>query len=240
MIHVMILEDDKMSMEALTKILSEYNKEFCIHKASTYKEAKRLLNEEIRYGLFLLDVNLNGSDKEDIGGILFAKEIRDKHLYTFTPIVMVTAIGAMEMQAYREIHCYQYIMKPYERKQVEDVLQKVLEKELFEKPRQIQVKRDGINYQINCNEILFIEAIPRGCAIHMKRETWKVPYLTLKQIVTMLPENQFIQCHRMFVVNKKEIEYVDKVNRIIKIKECNDVVEIGITYKNELGRLLDA
>ncbi len=50
---------------------------------------------------FLLDVNLSGEDREDIGGILFAREIRERFEYTFTPIVMVTAIGNMEMQAYR-------------------------------------------------------------------------------------------------------------------------------------------
>ena len=49
-----------------------------------------------------LDVNLSGEDREDIGGILFAREIRERFEYTFTPIVMVTAIGNMEMQAYRE------------------------------------------------------------------------------------------------------------------------------------------
>ena len=77
MVHVLILEDDMTSMEALRKILSEYSKDFCIHTASSHQEAKDLLNADVRYGLFLLDVNLNGNDKEDIGGILFAREVRE-------------------------------------------------------------------------------------------------------------------------------------------------------------------
>lgn len=238
MVQVLILEDDQVSMEALKRILQEYSDEFCIHMASSYQEAKDLLNTDVRYGLFLLDVNLSGDDKEDIGGLVFAKEIRDRFYYTFTPIVMITAIGAMEMRAYREIHCYQYIMKPFERKQVEEVLTKVLEKEKNEKPQTLNVKKDGINYQIQCDEIQYIEAVPRGCALHMKKETWKVPYVTLTQMLKKIPDEMFVQCHRMFAVNVNEVEYYDKVNRIVKIKNCQDVVEIGVTYKAEVGRLI--
>lgn len=238
MVQVLILEDDRTSMKALERILSEYSEEFCIHTAASYQEAKDLLNSEIRFGLFLLDVNLNGNDKEEIGGIIFAKEIRDHFYYTFTPIVMITAIGAMEMRAYREIHCYQYIMKPFAREEVEEVLAKVLEKEKHEKPPVVNVKKDGINYQILCADIQYLEAVPRGCALHMKKETWRVPYVTLTQMLKKLPENMFVQCHRMFAVNVNEVEYYDKVNRIVKIKQCDDLVEIGVTYKADVGRLI--
>ena len=129
MTDVLILEDELTSLQALSEILTTYSDDIRVHKASSLKEAKDLLDQEIRYGLFLLDVNLSGEDREDIGGILFAREIRERFEYTFTPIVMVTAIGNMEMQAYRELHCYQYIMKPFHREQVEEVVQKVLEKE---------------------------------------------------------------------------------------------------------------
>ena len=124
MTDVLILEDELTSLQALSEILTTYSDDIRVHKASSLKEAKDLLDQEIRYGLFLLDVNLSGEDREDIGGILFAREIRERFEYTFTPIVMVTAIGNMEMQAYRELHCYQYIMKPFHREQVEEVVQK--------------------------------------------------------------------------------------------------------------------
>ena len=240
MVHVLILEDDRTSREALAQILLEFSKDFYIHKASSYEEAKDLLDAEIRYGLFLLDVNLNGNDREDIGGIIFAREVREKYYYTFTPIVMITAIGAMEMQAYREIHCYEYIMKPFYREQVEILLAKVLEKENQERPAMVNVKKDGINYQIKCEDIQYIEAVPRGCALHLKKEVWKVPYVTLTQMMKKLPDKMFVQCHRMFAVNVNEIEYYDMVNRMIRIKGCGDSVEIGVTYKAVLGRRLNA
>lgn len=238
MIHVMILEDDKSSLGALEKILSEYSEDICVHTASSYKEAKDLLDTDIRYGLFLLDVNLSGDNREDIGGILFAREVRGKLRYTFTPIVMVTSVGAMEMQAYRELHCYQYIMKPFQREQVIEVVEKVLEREKREKPATVTVKKDGINYQVKCEDICYVEAVSRGITLHMKEETLNVPYVSLKQILKKLPEDTFVQCHRMYVVNKQKVEYYDTVNRIVKLRDCEDTVEIGVTYKAEIGRLL--
>lgn len=239
MTDVLILEDELTSLQALSEILTTYSDDIRVHKASSLKEAKDLLDQEIRYGLFLLDVNLSGEDREDIGGILFAREIRERFEYTFTPIVMVTAIGNMEMQAYRELQCYQYIMKPFHREQVEEVVQKVLEKESREKPPVIVVKKDGINYQLKCEDIRYLEAIPRGTRLHLVTENWDVPYVTLRQMLLKMPKGMFTQCHRMYAVNKNEVEYYDTVNRIIRIKNCPDTVEIGVTYKSVIGGLLN-
>lgn len=238
MTHVMILEDDRASMEALSKILMEYPGDICVHTASSYDEAKALLDTDIRYGLFLLDVNLGGENREDIGGILFAREVREQFCYTFTPVVMITAVGEMEMQAYRELHCYQYMMKPFLPEQVRELVRKVLAKEKQEEEPYIVVKREGVNYQVRCADIRYIEAIHRGVCLHLKEENWNIPYMTLKQIMLKIPEGMFFKCHRMFVVNRYEVEYYDTVNRIVKIKDCKDVVEIGVTYKAEVGRLV--
>lgn len=242
MTHVLILEDDRASMEALQKILTEYSEEICVHAASSHAEAKELLDGDVRFGLFLLDVNLGGENREDIGGILFAREIREKFCYTFTPVVMVTAVGAMELQAYRELHCYQYIMKPFCPGQVREVVGKVLDQEKQKQeqkePPSVVVKRDGVNYQVRCGEIRYIEAIHRGIRLHMKEESWDVPYVTLKQILSKVPEGMFLQCHRVFAVNRREVEYYDTVNRVVKLMNCDDVIEIGVTYKAEIGRIV--
>ncbi len=38
MTHVLILEDDRASKEALEKILMEYSEDICVHAASSYEE----------------------------------------------------------------------------------------------------------------------------------------------------------------------------------------------------------
>ena len=49
----------------------------------------------------------------------------------------------------------------------------------------------------------------------------------------------FLQSHRMFAVNRQEIEYIDTVNRVIKLRNSSDQVEIGVTYKAEMGRMIN-
>ena len=39
-------------------------------------------------------------------------------------------------------------------------------------------------------------------------------------------------------MNRREVEYYDTVNRIVKLRGCEDVIEIGVTYKAEIGRLV--
>lgn len=185
MTDVLILEDELTSLQALSEILTTYSDDIRVHKASSLKEAKDLLDQEIRYGLFLLDVNLSGEDRE------------------------------------------------------EEVVQKVLEKESREKPPVIVVKKDGINYQLKCEDIRYLEAIPRGTRLHLVTENWDVPYVTLRQMLLKMPKGMFTQCHRMYAVNKNEVEYYDTVNRIIRIKNCPDTVEIGVTYKSVIGGLLN-
>lgn len=97
----------------------------------------------------------------------------------------------------------------------------------------IVVKKDGINYKLLCKEIAYIQAIPRGVSIRLAKEEMKVPYVSIKQLMEKLPTDQFIQCHRMYVVNQDYIEYVDLVNGVIKLQN-KEQVEIGVTYKNEV------
>lgn len=100
-------------------------------------------------------------------------------------------------------------------------------------------EKDGINYQLKCEDIRYLEAIPRGTRLHLVTENWDVPYVTLRQMLLKMPKGMFAQCHRMYAVNKNEVEYYDTVNRIIRIKNCPDTVEIGVTYKSVIGGLLN-
>lgn len=237
--HVLILEDEEISRSALVKILQKIDPDMEVHAAATLKEAVDLLYQEQKYQLFLLDVNLSKEDPEDISGITFAKEIRDIYSYELTPIIMITSVGAMEMDAYRKIHCYQYVLKPFEEAEIHRIVCKVLAHTKEEEEAFITVKKEGINYRIACNDILYIEAIPRGVLFHLKEEQMQVPYLTIRQLMQRLPEERFFQCHRMFVANKEYVEYFDLVNQFIKLRGFPEEIDIGVTYKAEVRRLMN-
>lgn len=235
MINILVLEDQKDSREALCKMIASYNREneVEIDSAATYEEAEKLLNNKKTYNGFFIDINLDIENENDQSGIEFARLLRKNRKYEFTPVIMVTSIASLEMTSFREIHCYQYIVKPYDRKTVEDVIQKIVMHDKVAEEKYIIVKKNGINYKIKCDAIQYVQAITRGVQIKLTKETVKVPYLTIKEFMKKVDQEDFIQCHRMYVVNKKHIVSIDVVNRMIELEDKN-MVEIGVTYKDKI------
>ena len=72
----------------------------------------------------------------------------------------------------------------------------------------------------------------------MTKESIKIPYMTIKEFMTKVEPEDFVQCHRMYVVNKKHVKFFDVVNRIIKLEDGSQV-EIGITYKDKIKKIIN-
>jgi len=233
----MILEDSNDSIHALEAIIQPCSDSIRLFVASSVKQAKELLEQQ-DFGLFFLDVNLEVTDALDASGIEFAKELRRKKQYEFTPIVFITSIIELELMSYRETQCYRYITKPFATEEVKEIVLKVLGSQKQLNQQQISVKKDGINYMLSVEDIVYIEAMPRGIILHMKEESISVKYYSIKQIMEKLPKEYFIQCHRMFVVNIQYVDYLDSVNRLVKMKGYQAMVEIGVTYKSDMRRFI--
>ena len=236
MTKIMILEDSEENLKVLTAMVESVSKESEVVPVRSLEGALDVLqNTSEPFRAFLLDINLDVKDENDISGIEFARRVRAMRQYEFTPIVMVTSLAHMELQAYRELHCYQYIIKPFDKSAVEELIRKVLSHTRVVEEPHIVVKSEGINYKVFCKNIEYIKAIPRGICIVMKKEELTVLYTSIKQLMEKLPQDMFLQCHRMYVVNKQEIDYVDMVNGLMNMKNGH-TVEIDVTYKNNVRK----
>ncbi|MBA4698239.1 MAG: response regulator transcription factor [Ruminococcus sp.] len=239
MARIFVLEDDEASRDALKEMLYNISADITVDTAKGLAEARLLLDSTVSFDLFLLDVNLDKENRDDSGGLLFAEEVRSVMKYEFTPVVMITSIASLEIEAYRKIHCYQYILKPYNEEEVQTVVKRVLSHlKVKEKPF-IIVKKKGINYKIPCEDIVFCKAVPRGVCLYLKGEQMEVPYLSIRQLLDKLPKEGFFQCHRMFVVNMAYVKYYDLVNQMIQVEGYTESIDIGVTYKAEVRRLLN-
>lgn len=240
MIRIFILEDQDVSREALKKFIcsASNREEIVVDAAASLEEGRRYVESNVTYSAFFLDINLDISNQEDESGIELAKIIRQQVRYEFTPLIMVTSIARLEITAYRELHCYQYLLKPYIEDDVKALVKKLISTGNNKEEKSIVVKKDGINYRIKCDSIVYIEAVPRGICLYLKKETMKVPYLTIVKLMEQLSQEDFVQCHRMCVFNKKYVENVDLVNRMIKLSYYDQPIEIGGTYKQKMKEQL--
>ncbi len=240
MTRILILEDSKECLDAITVMVERVSGHVCAVPVNSLEEARAALDEaQPLFQAFLLDINLDIDDSEDISGITFAREVRMRKEYAFTPIIMITSLANMELTAYRELHCYQYLVKPYNEEDIRKLVGKLLFLSQQGETREayVVVKKDSINYKIFCKDIVCIKAVPRGVNFLLLKEEMKVLYLSIRQLLEKLPGDRFLQVHRMCVVNQDYIDYVDTVNGLISMKN-GDQVEIGITYKNEIRKKL--
>lgn len=241
MTRILVLEDSKDCLNAITAMLEKVSDRVCVVPVNSLDEARAALEEKAQppFQAFLLDINLNSSDKNDISGITFAREVRMKREYVFTPIVMITSLANMELTAYRELHCYQYLIKPYDEQDIEKLAGKLLFLSQQGETRDafVVVKKDSINYKIFCKDIIYVRAVPRGVQFVLLKEEMKIPYLSIKQLMEKLPGDQFLQVHRMWVINQDYIDYVDIVNGFIRMRN-REQVEIGVTYRKDIKRRL--
>ena len=127
MTKIMILEDSIDSLKALKVIVESVSKDIAVIPVKSLEEARAALQDEANlFQAFLLDINLDEQKPQDASGMEFAREVRNDSRYVFTPVIMITSLANLELAAYRELHCYQYILKPYQREEIEKLIQKVL------------------------------------------------------------------------------------------------------------------
>ena len=225
--NVLIIEDNKECREALAELTRKCETAgavFCVdNSADAYKYAHE---EEI--DLFLVDIVLNGKDAHDVSGIVIVEELRKMERYAFTPVIFITSLVDEAMNAFHNLHCFDYIEKPFDIEKVGKVINAALkaplsdgrEKEVF------YYRKDGVLYALNVDRIIYLEIALRNITIYTLDETITLNYLSLKQIMAELPRKYFIQCNRNVVLNRMFIEYVDKANLFVKLKN-GKMVKIG-------------
>ena len=114
--NILVLEDEKSQRDALVKIIEKNFLDSKVYSSESLAKARQFLTEK-RFDLFLLDIEvLDGS------GIEFAKKIRKIDKYKLTGIVFITANLIHMLEAFKEIHCYDFLIKPYNERNVLDII----------------------------------------------------------------------------------------------------------------------
>lgn len=230
MANVMIVEDEiniALGLETIVKSIKS-NIETTI--TGYAKEALEMANLK-SYELFLLDIQLN-----DYSGFELAKEIRNIDMYKLTPIVFITAIPTKELLAFKQIHCYDYIVKPFSEKEVIEVLSTIINYGI-KKEEYISFNLRDYIYRIKFDDIIYFEVIQRKIKVVTFKEQFELSNYTLNRLQDTLT-NDFIRCHKGYILNVNYISSVDKANNCINLEEIDDIIPIGRKYKDVIGGMV--
>ncbi|NBJ93785.1 LytR/AlgR family response regulator transcription factor [Parablautia muri] len=232
---VLIIEDNKIQIEMLKKLVLEINTGITVYTASDVKTAYKILMEKT-IDVFLVDIILDTTRSGDTSGIRLVERVRTIPKYMFTPVVFITSLEDTTKYAYTDLHCLGYVEKPFSPENVKQLVEKAL---FFstckEEGKVFCFRKDGILYPVKVKNIIYIESRNRAVDIHMvEGGTLSISYKTCKQLLDEVDADCLIQCSRYAIVNKDYVLNVDIANRFITLKGVEEQVEIGITYKKKI------
>ena len=231
--NVLIVEDNKACMGALVELVKECDSASVIYCADNSALAYKYAMEE-RIDLFLVDIILDESVQNDVSGIVFADTIRSLDRYKFVPLIFITSLEDYKMNAFQNLHCYSYVEKPFDFKKVKEVIGDALKYPVRDERsnRYIYYRKDGILYSLDTEQIIYIEASKRILYLYLENDEIQIPYKTSVSMLHELNAEEFLQCSRSIIVNRKFIAYVDKTNRYVTMKN-GKTLEIGRMMKNK-------
>lgn len=236
MYNILVLEDDCIQLKTLADIIKQSSSMCKVYEAANTVDALKIAKQGI-IDLFYIDINL-----KDESGLKFAQEIRKIEGYKLTWIIFVTIYKEYMLSAFKKIHCYDYIVKPYNKENIQRMTKLLLSEsksqvavtEVREKFIIVQVR--NIQVKIFINEIIFVEVFIRTSIIHTTNGSFTIDYLSLKKLHSMINDKSILQSHRSYLVNTKYINKIEKTNDKTSYKICfyntDKTALLGHSYKN--------
>ncbi|MBM7872089.1 DNA-binding LytR/AlgR family response regulator [Clostridium pascui] len=232
---ILLVEDDINQRRNLKKMLQEIDCDLKIYEAQDKDEALEILNNDT-IELFFIDISLKNSS-----GLDLALELREIAKYEFSWIVFLTTHVQYMLKAFKEIHCYDYIIKPYEKDEVIKLTKKLLSSTYInnipinERKYAVFEIKKGISIRVYIDEIIFIEMSLRTCVVHTTQGKYEIKRLTLKKALELINSDDIMQCHKSFAVN---INYINRIESIssrlsnIYFDNYNKTALLGYMFKN--------
>ena len=218
---ILICDDTQSELSVTYRYVSEYFKEKNIHaKINTFTDPNLAINhlvfEEVNpYDLYILDIVMPQN------GIDVAKEILKKA--NDATIIFATSSKEYAVDAFK-IHATDYILKPLDKNEVYNSLDRIL-KTLGVKKAVWHVKKEDLStVTIELDQIIYIESINRRMDIHLLNDevitSTSLRTKFSESVSFDLKENNFLVSHNSYIVN---------MNRIKGIKDLEFIMENGVT-----------
>lgn len=194
-------------------ILDEENIE---HEVSKYCCGEELLEANLKdVDILLLDIKMN-----HINGMDVARKIRQ--LGNKMEIIFITSLIDYVQDGY-EVKAYRYLLKPINFEELKKHLLICIKEIKLNKHNYIIIKNKANTYKINSNEITYIEVQKKDMLIHTINKNFEVRY-SLEKIEKDLNLDQFVRCHKSFIVN---LNYVENIKSNIAILESGEEIPVS-------------
>ena len=221
MLNIFVCEDDTMQRRTIVKIIQdivlieELDMQLALDAGDPY-----VLLDKVRAnrntGIYFLDIDLNS----DMNGMKLAQQIR-----LFDPrgfIIFITAHSELSYMTFQyRVEAMDFVLKdnPAEAKvKIRECLLNAMERYTLQTNKIHKVytmELGGRKVSVDYDEIFFFETSRNIHKVILHAKDRQIEfYGAIKELTSILDDN-FVRCHRSFLVNKNNIKEVDAKNRII-------------------------
>ncbi|MBU3218105.1 LytTR family DNA-binding domain-containing protein [Clostridium estertheticum] len=208
--NILIVEDDNIQKQNFIKMMQGIKENLIIYEAEDKADALKLSNEN-SIDIFYIDIFLKNSS-----GLDLAIDLRKIDKYEFSWIIFLTTHEEYITQAFKEVHCYDYILKPYDKDKLLAISNRIIlhscSKTIIERKYAIFDLKEGIFIKIYVDEIIFIEVNSRTCTVHTKNGIYEIKGISLKRALELINNKAILQSHKSFAVNINFITKIVKLN----------------------------
>ena len=191
MIHIAIVDDEKVIREQIKKMIEKKQIDCEI---DTYGMGEELLKAGRGYDIVFLDIQMQG-----MNGIDTARALRQNAENTV--LIFITGVKEYVFDAF-DVAAFHYLIKPIEELKFYEVYDRaVLEvgKRKQQANGQLFVKTRNRNATFNQSDILYIESRAKKVEIHTKSDIVEA-YAAIGELEKQLV-GSFYRCHRGYLVN---------------------------------------
>ena len=224
-----ILDDEPPATRILENYIGKVN---FLEKSAVFNDslkALEFLNTQAADVIFL-DIQMPQLTGLQISRII-SKDIK---------VIFTTAYPDFALEGF-ELNAIDYLLKPIAFERFYQAVSKLNAEPKTEvvtnnSSEFIFVKTDGKNkfQKLFLEDILYVESLQNYVCIHTQKQQL-ITHSSLKNVLESLPEKDFIQIHKSFVIALKQIESTDSFSVFIHSKE----LPIGATYKDAFFERID-
>jgi DNA-binding LytR/AlgR family response regulator len=220
----LIVDDEVLAQDVIEKYISTIPTLKLVGKCDNAVEAISFLHNN-PVDLLFLDLNM-----PELSGLEMLKTLTNP-----PKVILTTAYSEYALESY-EYGVVDYLLKPIKLERFIKAVNKVVEQyseptNSEDIPEDLQyhtifVKEDQVTYQIDLNDILFIEAYGNYLKVHTPEKVY-VTRDTMHDMESKLPEKMFMRVHKSFIISFSKIASISGNRVFINNRE----IPVGEIYK---------
>lgn len=201
---IAVCDDNPLILEDVIEKVNRVAGAICCEGYSELEHLLEAIKSGKRYLAILMDIEWNGSAE----GIEAAHKV--KQLDKEAKIIYMTGYAERYVQQIflKSANISGFLMKPVEENFLRENLKKIKDEEQEAEKKSLLIKYKGAMLSFSFDDIFYLESIGHVITIHTKTGKQSC-YDRLEKLFERLPR-YFIQCHKSYVVNMKEIQRIEK------------------------------